>query len=170
MFEQLDMKKVLLILILLIAVAYLVFFVFLPYEEFQRCKREGCPFNLEQEWKDLNCPFELSKSLVYSVDIINSPDGSVANFTCEFGNMYEVVNATRSRVVIQNCSRETVELINLAVRGRKENLPYGLYYPIPDSFKDYTYVVLACDTYTTGPHAGRYLSILFVNHSGVLYP
>jgi len=174
MFEQIGMKKIFLILTLLIILVYLVFFVYLPYEKFQRCKNEGCTFDLGQIWQTApglksGCSFNISQSLIYSVHITNNPDGSVANFSCEFGEIYPAVNAAQPRVIIQQCDRETAELIDLAVRGQKTTPYVRMDYPIPNKIKDYTYEVLACTNYTSGPHTGKYITVHFVNSSGVFY-
>lgn len=135
------------------------------------CGGQICHFDLEREWKDTGCSYALNQSsLIYSVHITNAADGSVENFTCEFGPMYSIV--PDSPMKIQNCSKETAELIDLAVKGRNTTyVPYvRLLSAFPDTFNNYTYTIMICDKYKSGRFAGKYLPLAFLNYSGYTYP
>lgn len=82
------------------------------------CSNGLCPFDLVREWEDNKCPIELSNSLVYDVHIANNPDGSLKDFTCEFGPMYKLVDSTPTEATIKDCSQETVESLDNAIKGK----------------------------------------------------
>jgi|GEM_PF-5597960 len=141
------------------------------YQNLTGCSEGVCPFDLQTEWKDAACSINLSDSLVYRVHIINNPDGSLADFDCEFGPMYDPVSFTQPSLLISKCDRETAESIDRAVKGTNQTpIKYvSLLFVFPPNFNNYQYTMLACHKYASGKLSGKYLLFSFINFSGLAY-
>jgi len=154
-----DKKILALVFAVLVLAAYWLFFRGEVVEEIP-------PLNLALFWEDSGCSVDLSNALVYSVFIMRDDNGSVANFECQLGPMYQSINNTQPRRVIKDCNRETAGAIDLVLRGQnKTPVPYAIFYStIPKRFNNYTYEVLACK-----PYDGKYFLVAIVSYAGAAY-
>jgi len=141
------------------------------YQNLTGCREGVCPFDLEEEWKDIGCSINLSDSMIYRVHITNNLDGSLGNFSCEFGPQYNPVASTNTQRLIKECNEETAEAIDSAVKGtnRTPIVYVGLLYVYPPNFNDYYYTLLACHKYNSGRLKDRYILLSFINFSGRAY-
>jgi len=167
-------RKVQILLVFLVIVA-IIYLVVLPYynryllEEVYMCdmKSEYCTFDLNKSWSKSSCTNNINDALVYRVDIINYDNGSISQFNCQLGKSYQYVsNSSNFRTL--NCNSETVELINLVVKGlNKTPVHYALLsYAYPKNLTDvYTYNILYCNK-----SAGGYSIYFYMNRSGLFYP
>jgi len=170
MFGRLGLKEIFLIFAILIIIIYSVVLPeYQRYQYSQLCERGPCPTDLQEIWKDLGCPNSMADSLIYKVYILDSNDGSVALFNCEFGPMYEYANSTYlNRIIIPDCNRETIELLDRAIKGQNTTVLTWLdrRLPYPQNFNNYTTGLFLCKKLTEGPNAGKHVVKFFVNYSG----
>jgi hypothetical protein len=170
MFKLSDMKKFLIIFVILLITIY---FIILPYyqnyQQEQSCQREprNCPFNLSETWAKVGCIDPIENSLVYRIHILRDNNGLLANFTCEVGSAYS--RTQRGPYILgllKNCSRDTIELVDLAIRQRNNTETPLVLVPLSYAynFSDYNYTVLLCNQ----THNYTFLSL--VNYFELAYP
>ncbi|NYZ78830.1 hypothetical protein H0N99_01650 [Candidatus Micrarchaeota archaeon] len=182
MFEQLDKKNLIIILVSLTVIAsFLLLYDPLHILHFQESRSfyqesqrfGGIPtYDSKGAWDYANCPNNIADSLVYSVYIINYENGSVANFTCEFGPKYTYVATTTPFPVIKNCSRETAESIDDVVKGRNKSvMGYITLDGTYPAFKNYSVSFFFCKQNPDKNERGNYTySVMYyLNYSGYTF-